>query len=250
MNAFKDKVAIITGGGAGIGLATARLFAAKGANVLITGRRLGALEEVAASNPNIKGFAADASDPEAAARTVAAALEHRGRLDILVNNAGGGIIQPLADANAKAISDIFAVNVIGPTLLAAVSIPHLEEAKGAIVNMSSTYGSKAAAGLSLYGASKAAIEHLTRCWALELAPKGIRVNAVASGPVETAFLRERMGLSEEQIKAVKEQERQMIPLGRRGDPDDVARWVVDLADPQKSWVTGQIIAVDGGLVIT
>jgi NAD(P)-dependent dehydrogenase (short-subunit alcohol dehydrogenase family) len=85
-----------------------------------------------------KGFAAEASDPEAAARTVAAALEHWGRLDILVNNAGGGAIQPLADANAKAISDIFAVNVIGPTLLAAVSIPDLEEAKGAIVNMSST----------------------------------------------------------------------------------------------------------------
>jgi NAD(P)-dependent dehydrogenase (short-subunit alcohol dehydrogenase family) len=76
------------------------------------------------------------------------------------------------------------------------------------------------------------------------------VNAVASGPVETAFLRERMGLSEEQIMAVKEQERQMIPLGRRGEPDDVARWVVDLADPEKSWITGQIITVDGGLVIS
>src|SRR5260370_41255203 len=125
MNAFKDKVAIITGGGAGIGLATARLFAAKGANVLITGRRLGALEEVAASNPNIKGFAADASDPEAAARTVAAALEHRGRLDILVNNAGGGINHTLAAAKAKAISYIFAVNVIGPTLLASAAISHL-----------------------------------------------------------------------------------------------------------------------------
>jgi NADP-dependent 3-hydroxy acid dehydrogenase YdfG len=150
MNGFKDKVAIIMGGGAGIGLVTAGLFAAKGANVLITGRRLRALEEVAASNPNIKGFAADASDPEAAARTVAAALEHWGRLDILVNNAGGGAIQPLADADAKAIFDIFGVNVIGPTLLAA-AIPHLEEAKGAIVNMSCTYGSKAAAGLSLYG---------------------------------------------------------------------------------------------------
>ena len=124
MNSFKDKVAIVTGGGAGIGLATARLFAAKGANVLITGRRLSALKKVAASNLNIKGFVADASDPEAAARTVAAALEHWGRLDILVNNAGGGVIQPLADANAKTISEIFGVNVIGPTLLAAAAIPH------------------------------------------------------------------------------------------------------------------------------
>ncbi|WP_227013493.1 SDR family NAD(P)-dependent oxidoreductase [Paenibacillus psychroresistens] len=247
---FKDKVAIITGGGAGIGLATAQLLAAKGVKVLITGRRKGALEEAAASNPNIRGFEADASDPEAAALTVKAALELWGRLDILVNNAGGGVIQPLADINAKSIFDIFAVNVAGPTLLAAAAIPHLEETKGTIINMSSTYGSKAAAGLSLYAASKAAVEHLTRCWALELAPKGIRVNAIASGPVETAFLRDRMGLSEEQITAVKEQEREAIPLGRRGEPDDVARWIVNLADSEASWITGQIIAVDGGLVIS
>ncbi|WP_200961423.1 SDR family NAD(P)-dependent oxidoreductase [Paenibacillus sp. Soil522] len=247
---FKDKVAIITGGGAGIGLAAARLFAEKGAKVLITGRQTGPLEEIAASNPNIKAFTADVSDPESATRTVAAALEHWGRLDILVNNAGGGVIQPLVNVNAKSINDIFAVNVAGPTMLAAAAITHLEATKGSIINMSSTYGSKAAAGLSLYAASKAAVEHLTRCWALELAPKGIRVNAVASGPVETAFLRDRMGLTEEQINEVKDQERQMIPLGRRGETDDVARWIVNLADSESGWITGQIIGVDGGLVIS
>lgn len=247
---FKDKVAIITGGGAGIGLTAARLFAEKGAKVLITGRQTGPLEEIAASNPNIKAFTADVSDPESAARTVAAALDHWGRLDIIVNNAGSGVIQPLANANAKSINDIFAVNVTGPTMLAAAAITHLEATKGSIINMSSTYGSKAAAGLSLYAASKAAVEHLTRCWALELAPKGIRVNAVASGPVETAFLRDRMGLTEEQINEVKDQERQMIPLGRRGETDDVARWIVNLADSESGWITGQIIGVDGGLVIS
>lgn len=247
---FKDKVAIITGGGAGIGLAAARLFSAKGAKVLITGRQLGPLEEIASSDPNIKAFAADVSDPDSASRTVATALEHWGRLDIIVNNAGGGVIQPLADANVKSINDIFAVNVAGPTMLASAAISYLEESKGSIINISSTYGSKAAAGLSLYAASKAAVEHLTRCWALELAPKGIRVNAVASGPVETAFLRDRMGLTEEQIDKVKEQERQIIPLGRRGEADDVARWIVNLADSDSGWITGQIIGVDGGLVIS
>jgi NAD(P)-dependent dehydrogenase (short-subunit alcohol dehydrogenase family) len=247
---LKDKVAIITGGGGGIGLAAARMFSAKGAKVLITGRQIGPLEEIAASYPNIKAFVADVSDPESANKTVAAALEHWGRLDIVVNNAGGGVIQPLADVSAKSISDIFAVNVTGPTLLAAAAIPHLEKTKGAIINMSSTYGSKAAAGLSLYASSKAAVEHLTRCWALELAPKGIRVNAIASGPVETAFLRDRMGLSDEQINEVKEQERKMIPLGRRGVTDDVASWVVNLADRDSGWITGQIIGVDGGLVIS
>ncbi|MDR6550223.1 SDR family oxidoreductase [Paenibacillus qinlingensis] len=247
---LQDKVVIITGGGGGIGLAAARLFAAKGAKVLITGRQIAPLEEIAASEPNMKAFVADVSDPESASKTVAAAIEHWGRLDIVVNNAGGGVIQPLADVSAKSINDIFAVNVMGPTLLAAAAIPHLEKTKGTIVNMSSTYGSKAAANLSLYASSKAAVEHLTRCWALELAPKGIRVNAIASGPVETDFLRDRMGLGEEQINEVKEHERKMIPLGRRGVPDDVASWVVHLADRDASWITGQIIGVDGGLVIS
>ncbi|MBM7569458.1 SDR family NAD(P)-dependent oxidoreductase [Paenibacillus sacheonensis] len=246
---YTDKVAIITGGGAGIGLAAAQLLASKGAKVLITGRRTNVLDKIAASHPDIEGFTADASDPEAAARTVAAAIERWGRLDIVINNAGSGAIQPLATANAQAINDIFAVNVTAPTLLAAAALPYLEASKGTIINISSTFGSKAGAGLSLYSASKAAMEQLTRCWALELAPKGIRVNAIASGPVESDFLRERMGLSDEQIAAVKEQEVQAIPLGRRGVPDDVARWIVHLADPEASWITGQVIPVDGGLTI-
>ncbi|RCW63952.1 SDR family NAD(P)-dependent oxidoreductase [Saliterribacillus persicus] len=245
---FKDKVAIITGGGGGIGLATAQMLAAKGANVLITGRTKVKLEEAAATHPNIKAFVADASDPESAAKTVEAALGYWGRIDILVNNAGGGAIQPLENANAESVNDIFAINVTGPILLASAALPSLAETKGTIINISSTYGSKAGAGLSLYGASKAAIEHLTRSWALELAPKGIRVNSIASGPVETAFLKERLGLSDDQINVVKEQERNAIPLGRRGVPDDVAAWIVNLAE--SDWVTGQIIAVDGGLVIS
>ncbi|AKG35820.1 SDR family NAD(P)-dependent oxidoreductase [Paenibacillus durus] len=247
---FKDKVVIITGGGSGIGLAAARKFIDHGANVLITGRRKAQLDSVTAGSSNLQGLVADSSDPEAATRTVAAAMDYWGRIDIVVNNAGSGVIQPLVETNAKSISDIFAVNVAGPTLLASAAIPQLAKTGGSIVNLSSTYGSKAAADLSLYAASKAALEHLTRCWALELAPKGIRVNAVASGPVETEFLRERMGLSDKEITAVKEQERRAIPLGRRGVPNDVARWILNLADPEANWITGQIIAIDGGLVIT
>jgi NAD(P)-dependent dehydrogenase (short-subunit alcohol dehydrogenase family) len=248
MNSFEDKVVIITGGGAGIGLAAARLFASKGARVLITGRRTNVLQEITSANPNIVGFAADASDPEAASKTVAVAIDTWGRLDVLINNAGGGAIQPLGGIDAKTISDIYSVNIVGPFLLTAAAVPHLVKTKGAIVNMSSTFGSKVASGLSLYGSSKAAIEYLTRAWAIELAPLGIRVNAVAPGPVETDFLRERMRLSDEEIKAVKDQEIRKIPLGRRGDPSDVAPWMLALADPATTWVTGQIIAVDGGLI--
>ena len=103
------------------------------------------------------------------------------------------------------------------------------------------------AGLSHYAASKAALEHLTRCWALELAPFGIRVNAVAAGPTESGALTGMMGLTQEQAVAVKEQERSRIPLGRRGVPDDVAEWIVRLAGSASEWMTGQVVAIDGGL---
>ncbi|MEK1889343.1 MAG: SDR family oxidoreductase [Phyllobacterium sp.] len=250
MENFHEKVVIITGGSSGIGLAAAQQFASQGAKVLITGRRPGVLAEITAGNANIEGFVADASDPAGAHRTIDAAIRLWGRLDVLVNNAGGGTIKPLVESDADTISSIFAVNVTGPILLAAAAVPELAKTKGSIINMSSTFGSKAAAALSIYGSSKAAVEHLTRCWALELAPQGIRVNAIAPGPVESDFLRDRMSLSADQIAAVTEQERKMIPLGRRGVPEDVAMWILNVADPRSTWMTGQVIAVDGGLVTT
>lgn len=146
--------------------------------------------------------------------------------------------------------EIFAVNVIGPSLLATAALPHLTAARGAIVNVSSTFGHKAAAGLSHYAASKAALEHMMRCWALELAPAGVRVNAVAAGPTETEFLAERMQLSPEQVAHVKKEEAGRIPMGRRGVPEDVAPWIVALAAPDAAWVTAQVITVDGGLDAT
>jgi NAD(P)-dependent dehydrogenase (short-subunit alcohol dehydrogenase family) len=244
---MNDRVVIVTGGSSGIGRAAARRFAEAGARVLITGRRAAALDEAAGDHPNISPVVADAAAPQDAARTVARAIEAYGRLDVLVNNAGAGAILRLADATAEGIAGIFAVNVLGPSLLASAALPHLAATRGAIVNISSTYGHKAAAGLSHYAASKAALEHLTRCWALELAPQGVRVNAVAAGPTESGALTGMMGLSDEQAAAIEAQEREAIPLKRRGKPDDVARWILSLADPASEWVTGQVIAADGGL---
>ena len=157
---------------------------------------------------------------------------------------------PLAEVNAKRVIDIFAVNVLGPSLLAKEALPHLKESKGSIVNISSTYGSKPSASLSHYGASKAALEYLTRAWALELAPMGIRVNAIAVGPTESEALTGMMGLSAEQAEAVKQHEREQIPLGRRGLPEEVARWIISLASSGNEWVTGQVFGVDGGLGLT
>ncbi|MCG6205803.1 SDR family oxidoreductase [Rhodopseudomonas sp. HC1] len=242
-----DRVVIVTGGGSGIGRAAALCFAEHGARVLVTGRRAGPIDETAALHTNIKALVADVASADDAQRTVAAALDSWGRIDALVNNAGAGAILPLADVTAALIGQIFAVNVVGPSLLAAAALPHLAATRGAIVNISSTFGHKPGAGLSHYAASKAALEHLTRCWALELAPRGIRVNAVAAGPTESGALTGMMGLSDAQAEAVKADELAQIPLGRRGVPDDVAAWIVRLADPSADWITGQVLAVDGGL---
>ena len=250
MSALTDKVVVITGGSSGIGHAAAFDFAREGAHGLVTGRRRARRDEAAVLHSNIEGLVADVAVPEDAARTIAAAIEKWGRLDVLVNNAGAGAILPLADATEAAIANIFAVNVVGPSLLTTAALPYLGAAKGAVINVSSTFGQKSGAGLSHYAASKAALEHLTRCWALELAPQGIRVNAVAAGPTKSGALTGMMGLSPEQAAAVEEQERRQIPLGRRGRPEDVARWIVRLADPASDWITGQVIGVDGGLALS
>lgn len=247
MSSLTGKVVIVTGGSSGIGRAAALSFAESGAKVVVTGRRAAPLEQVAALHPDILGLVADAAVPDDAARTVARALDTWGRVDALVNNAGAGAILPLTDATADRIMQIFAVNVLGPSLLAAAALPSLTATKGVIVNVSSTFGHKPAGGLSHYAASKAALEHLTRCWALELAPQGVRVNAVAAGPTDSGALTGMMGLSPQQAAAIEQEERDRIPLKRRGNPDDVARWIVSLADPASEWVTGQVLTVDGGL---
>jgi NAD(P)-dependent dehydrogenase (short-subunit alcohol dehydrogenase family) len=245
-----QRVVIVTGGSSGIGRATAQRFAAQGDKVLITGRRPEPIHAAAAEHTNIVGLVADVSSPTDAARTIAEAIDRWGRVDALINNAGAGAILPLAEATVERITGIFSVNVIGPSLLASTALPHLEKSRGAIVNVSSTFGHKPGVALSHYAASKAALEHLTRCWALELAPVGIRVNAIAAGPTESGALTGMMGLSPDQAVALKEQERAQIPLGRRGIPDDIASWIVRLVDPEAAWMTGQVIAIDGGLSLS
>ncbi|WP_368641453.1 SDR family oxidoreductase [Castellaniella ginsengisoli] len=250
MQATTPRIALITGAGAGIGLAAAKAFAAAGTRTIITGRNEARLAAAARQASGIDYIVADASSEADAQRTIDTAIQRWGRLDVLVNNAGAGAILPLAQASASHIAALFATNVIGPSLLTRAALPHLKAAGGTIINISSTFGHKAAAGLSHYAASKAALEHMTRCWALELAADGIRVNAVAAGPTETRFLEERMKLTPEQIETVKADERARIPMGRRGEPEDVAPWIVSLAAPGAAWVTGQVLCIDGGLDVT
>jgi NAD(P)-dependent dehydrogenase (short-subunit alcohol dehydrogenase family) len=246
---FNDQVVVVTGAGSGIGRATAAAFAAAGAHVLGIGRRAEALAVTAALHPAIAAFPADVSQDGGPEAVIEAAVGRWGRIDVLVNNAGVFAAMPLDQVTGPRITQVLATNVVAPSLLASAALPYLKASRGAIVNISSTFGHRPAAGASHYGASKAALEQLTRSWALELAPDRIRVNAVAPGPTESEALT-AAGLPDTMIDQIKANEAATIPLGRRGDPAEVATWILRLADAHTAWLTGQVLTIDGGLELT
>ncbi len=246
LDGLRGRVSVVTGGGSGIGRAAVMALAARGAYVMIVGRTAEQMQDLVERYENVESLVANVTLPDDATRIVKTAMDRWGRLDVLVNNAGAFRGATLAEANVELVAELLATNVVGPTLLARAALDGLRAARGAIVNISSTYGHKPGVGRGHYGASKAALESLTQTWALELAPEGIRVNAVAPGPTDTPMLA-RAGLAIDLIESVVADSVRLVPLGRRGAPEEVAAWIVALADPSASWVTGSIMHVDGGL---
>jgi NAD(P)-dependent dehydrogenase (short-subunit alcohol dehydrogenase family) len=246
---FGGKVAIVTGGGAGLGYAIARSLAGAGAHVVIAGRTQETLARAAAaigkeSGGSVLTVVADVAEAQDCERMVAAAVEHFGAVDILVNNAAYFAASPLIDVEGAEAAHAFAVNAIGP-LNAARAFAKRAIANrrgGAIVNISSIAAGRPAAGLALYAASKAALESLTRSMAVEWAGRDLRVNAVAPGHVSTEGVLEdfRAGRLDEAAMLAH------IPDGRIADGDDIANAVLFLCSARARHIIGQVLTVDGG----
>jgi NAD(P)-dependent dehydrogenase (short-subunit alcohol dehydrogenase family) len=245
-NAFEGKVVIITGANSGIGEAAATAFQEAGARVYGVARRKDAVGVAREKHPKIQWILADVADEAQATSAVEAIVNEAGTLDILVNNAGIGVFVPLEQSAGDLVRPQFEVNVFGTTFVTRAALTALKASKGSVVNISSTAGHKPSPGSAHYGATKAAIESLTRSWAAELAPHGVRVNAIASGPTDTPGF-DKLGAPPEVVAQVKQGFVKQVPLGRMASSREVAQWIVAIADPGVTWVTGQVLGIDGGM---
>ncbi|AJF64626.1 SDR family NAD(P)-dependent oxidoreductase [Streptomyces vietnamensis] len=243
------RVVVVTGAGTGIGRATARSFAGQGATVVAVGRRTEPLRETAEGHPGIHPFAADVTAEGAAEEIVRAALTDHGRIDVLVNNAGISAGGPLGTLDRSVITPLLETNLVAPVLLTQAAVPALRESRGVVVNVTTTIGQRGWPANSVYPATKSALETLTRCWAVELAPAGVRVVAVAPGAIETPIA-DHMGLTPEQRKAVRAWQLAHTPLGRVGRPEEVAWAITSLAAPDAAFLTGTVLPVDGGALVS
>lgn len=245
---FEGQVALVTGGSSGIGAAVALRLAQAGAKVVITGRHEAKLREVAARHAGISYVVADVSRPEDVVRSIDDVRRRHGRLDALINNAGVLEIAPLADASPEHVRRTWATNVDGLIETTRAALPLLRASKGAIVNLATAIADQPFANMSVYCASKAAVLALTRSWAQELAPEGIRVNAVSPGPIETPmFSAEKLGITTPALEQLASTVLGLVPLKRFGKPDEVAQVIAFLASSGSSYVNGAQYTVGGGI---
>jgi NAD(P)-dependent dehydrogenase (short-subunit alcohol dehydrogenase family) len=243
---LEGKIAVITGGTSGIGLATARLFIAEGATVVVTGSS----ERSVADAKEALGDAAlvrrsDAGDPASIAALIAEVGERFGRIDVLFLNAGIARFGPLGAFTEEDFDAVLRVNLKGPWLTLSRALPLLPEGAAVIVNTSAV-NRKGMPGAAVYAASKAGLRAMVRSAAMELSPRGVRINALSPGPVETPIYG-KVGMGEAEVKGFTDQVVQQVPLGRFGRPEELARAALFLATPASSFVQGIELDVDGGM---
>lgn len=246
MARLQDKVALITGGTTGIGAATARLFQAEGATVVVTGANPNTIEAARAELPGIEVVLSDQADPAATKALADEVAARHGRIDVLFVNAGVAAFTPLGEITEDDFDRQFGINVKGALFAAKAAAPYVPEG-GSIIFTASTVASTGMAGASVYSATKAAVRSFARTLGAELAPRGVRVNVISPGPIETPIFG-KSGMSAAQIEGFKSGITSRVPLGRIGRPEEIAAAVLFLA-ADASFVTGEEIVAGGGLAV-
>lgn len=247
MSKLSGKIAVITGGNSGIGLATAKLFAREGATVVITGRRQAELDAaVSEIGSNAIGIRGDVSKLADLDKLYAEVKNRLGRIDIVFANAGIFEFAPLGSVTEEHFDKHFAINVKGLFFTIQKALPLLVDGGSVILN-SSVANTKGTAAFSAYSATKAAVRSFARTWTTDLKERKIRVNVVSPGPIETPGVG-NMGLSEEQMRDFGATVAEQVPLGRFGQPEEVAQAVLFLASSDSSYIAGVDLYVDGGMV--
>jgi len=250
---FTGKSVIVTGATSGIGRAAAEAFVREGASVIAVGRNESALRELASDSGESSGrlhpVRADVTEDAAPDRIVRSAVDAFGGIDVLVNAAGVIATGPLEKTSDELWDSMMAINLRAPFRLMRAASPHLAARKGAVVNVSSVNGLRSFPGVLAYCVSKAGVDHLTRCAAIELAPIGVRVNAVNPG-VTVTNLHRRSGMDEAQYAAFLERSKTTHPIGRPGNANEVADLILFLASDRAGWMTGETIPIDGGRHLT